>query len=207
MYTKTHPILIDFPMPITTPRLILRPPQIGDGLIVNEAICESFKLLNQFMPWAKQKPAIEETEIFVRQAAANWILKKNEDPYLPLFIFDKATQRFIGATGYHNYDWEIPMIETGYWIRTTCANQGFMTEAVNAITQYAFKQLGVNRITIMCDINNIQSKKIPERLNYTLESIIKSNRLNAEGKITDSLVFAKYDLLNLPNLTVSWNKK
>ncbi len=192
-------------MPITTPHLILRPPQIGDGSAVNEAVSESFNELYQFMPWAQHKPSIEETEIFIRQAVANWILKKNEDPYLPLFIFDKNTYQFIGATGYHNYDWEIPMIETGYWIRSSCAKQGLMTEAVNAITQYAFKQLGIKRISITCDVNNIRSKLIPERLNYTLESFVKSNRLNVNGEISDTLVYAKYDLFNLPELSVSWD--
>lgn len=41
-------------MPIITPRLILRPPQIGDGDVVNEAVLESFDVLNQFMPWAEK---------------------------------------------------------------------------------------------------------------------------------------------------------
>jgi ribosomal-protein-serine acetyltransferase len=199
-----NPILIDLPVPITTERLILRPPQIGDGIIVNNAVLESFEELNQFMPWAKEKPSIEETEIFVRQAAANWILKKNEEPYLPLFIFDKTTNQFIGGTGYHHFDWSIPSIETGYWIRKSCSGLGLMTEAVNALTQYAFKQLHVKRIAITCDVNNHRSKKIPERLNYTLESVIKANRRDSNGEISDSLVFAKYDSVNLPNLEVNW---
>ena len=42
-----RPILLDLPTPITTPRLILRPPQIGDGIAVNEAVLESFDVLRQ----------------------------------------------------------------------------------------------------------------------------------------------------------------
>jgi hypothetical protein len=38
---------------------------------VNEAIIESFSVLNKFMPWAKQIPSVEESEEFARQAAAN----------------------------------------------------------------------------------------------------------------------------------------
>ena len=200
----TNPILMNLPVPITTPRLIIRPPQIGDGIAVNNAICESFDMLNQFMSWAKQMPSIEESEIYARQAAANWILKKNDEPYLPLYLFDKQTKQFMGSTGYHNLDWEIPCLETGYWIRSTCSGQGLMTEAVNALTQYAFKQLGVKRIAITCDINNIRSKKIPERLNYQLESVIKSNRINTKGDVSDTLVYAKYDLLDIPDLELDW---
>lgn len=72
------PILIDLPTPIFTPRLVLRPPQIGDGIVINEAVLESFEELHRFLHWAKEKPTVAESEELVRLAAANWILKRNE---------------------------------------------------------------------------------------------------------------------------------
>lgn len=199
------PILLNWPTPITTPRLFLRPPQIGEGAMVNTAIIESLEALSEFMPWAKTPPTIDDTEEFVRQAAANWIAKTNQEPYLPLFVFDRATQQFIGSTGFHHFNWEIPALETGYWIRSSCLGLGYMTEAINALTQYAFKQLLVKRICITCDISNVRSKKIPERLNYSLEGILKSNRRNLlTNEISDTLVYAKYDLSDLPDLKVTW---
>jgi ribosomal-protein-serine acetyltransferase len=71
------PIFLDFPIPITMPRLMLRPPQIGEGVMVNADIMESFDALYEFMPWAKTKPTVDDTEKFIRQAAANWISIKN----------------------------------------------------------------------------------------------------------------------------------
>jgi ribosomal-protein-serine acetyltransferase len=202
------PILLDLPVPIITSRLILRPPQIGDGVVVNEAVLESFDLLNEFMVWARKKPSVEESEELAREGAANWILKKNDEPYLPLFMFDKKTNHFIGATGYHHYDWDVPSIETGYWIRSSCAGKGFMTEAINALTRYAFKQLGMKRITITCDIDNVRSKKIPESLGYYLEGILKSNRRKSHtNEITDTLVYSRYDLDGLTDLAVTWGNE
>ena len=199
------PILLDLPMPITTPRLLIRPPQVGDGIAVNAAVIESFDVLHRFMDWAKEKPSIEETEELVRLSAANWILKKNEEPWLQLFIFDKETNQYIGGTGFHNIQWEVPSVETGYWIRKSRANQGLMTEAINAITQYAFKQLGVKRIAITCDIDNIRSKKIPEKLGYFFEASLKSNRKKpVTNEVSDTLVYARYNLSALPDLEVKW---
>lgn len=188
----SDPILINIPVPIITPRLILRPPQIGEGDILHTAIKESFEQLTQWMEWAKEMPTLKECEVVVRQSAANWILKKNEEPYLPLFMFDKTTNDFIGATGYHHYDWDVPSIETGYWLRTSYMGQGFMTEAVRALTQFAFLQLKVKRMVITCDPDNVQSRKIPERLGYALESVIKSNRVNVRGEVSDTLVFTRF---------------
>lgn len=203
-----NPILIDLPMPIITPRLLIRPPQIGDGASVNAAIVESFNTLHQHMAWANKKPSLDDTEIYVRQAVANWILKNNEEPYLPLFMFDKHSDIFIGATGYHHINWDIPSVETGYWIRDAYSANGLMTEAINALTQYAFKQIAVKRITITCDIDNLRSQKIAERLNYALEGVLKSNRRNpTTDEISSTLVYAKYDIEHLPTLSVEWSHR
>lgn len=199
------PILLDLPMPITTPRLIIRPSQIGDGTIVNAAIVESFPRLHQYMDWAKECPSITDSEEQVRLAAANWLLKKAEEPWLQLFIFNRENNQFVGATGYHSIDWEVPRVATGYWVRTSCERQGYITEALNAITQYAFKQLAITRIEITCANDNERSKKIPERLGYPLEGILKAYRRHpVTQKLSDTLVYARTDMENLPALTVKW---
>lgn len=204
MKTIIKPILLDLPMPIMTPRLLIRPPNPGDGATLNAAIIESFDILHRFMDWAKEKPTVEESEERVREAAANWILKKNEDPWLQLSIFNKATDEFIGGTGFHHINWDVPSVKTGYWIRNSCSGQGLMTEAINALTQYAFKELKVKRIAITCDVENIRSQKIPKQLGYHLESVIKANRLKMTGEISDTLVFARHNLDGLPNLVITW---
>lgn len=195
----------DFPMPITTDRLIIRPTQATDGKMINDAVLESFSELHYYMDWAKEKPRLEESEEYAALAAENWMSKKNDEPYLQLIILDKMTEQLIGATSYHHYNWTIPSVETGYWIRTSQSGKGFMTEAINAITQYAFKQLKVKRIAITCDPDNIKSKHIPERLGYTLEGRLKNHRIKSNnGEVGDTLIYAKYDLTDLPSLNVSW---
>lgn len=89
---------------------MIRPPRAGEGQACNEAIQESFNELHRWMPWAKTRPTIDETEEFARRAAANWILRND----LILWIFDKNTQEFLGATGFHSIDWKIPRFEIGY---------------------------------------------------------------------------------------------
>src|SRR3990167_8415879 len=187
------PILLNLPVPITTPRLLIRPPAIGDGTLLNAAVLESFEMLKIYMPWAKEKPTLDDSEEVVRREAANWILKKEEDPELMFLILDKKTNDLIGATGFHAIDWDVPSVETGYWIRNQYAGFGLMTEAINAITQYAFKVLKVKRIAITCDVDNIRSKKIPERLGYCLEGTLKFHRIKPmTNEASDTLVYARY---------------
>ena|SRR3990167_595228 len=195
----------EFPMPIITDRLIIRPTQITDGKMLHEAIIESFDELHRYMKWCKNINTVSESETYVREAVDNWILKKNDEPYLQLIILDKNTNNFIGATSFHHYDWEIPATETGYWVQQSKSGHGYITEAINAITQYAFKQLNVKRISLTCDPDNIKSKKIAERLGYTLEGRLKNHRMKPEdGTVGDTLIYARYDLNNLPKLLVKW---
>ena len=194
----------DFPMPIITDRCILRPTQIEDGKMMHEAVLESFSELHYFMHWAKEKPSLPESEAHAILAAENWLLKKNDEPYLALIVLDKITRKFIGAASYHHYNWGIPSVEIGYWIRASESGKGLMTEVITAMTQYAFKQLSVQRIAITCDPDNIKSKNIPERLGYVLEGRLKNHRIKPNnGKVGDTLIYAKYGFTNHPSLNVS----
>ena len=198
-------IHLDFPMPIITDRLLIRPPQIGDGAIINPAVVESIDILKLYMPWAQTLPSVEDSEEFIRTAVANWILKKNEEPYLSLLIFEKTTMKFIGTTGWHHYEWDIPAFETGYWLHSAYQNQGLMTEAIHALTRFTFQVLRANRLEIRCDTANNRSKKLAERLGFQLEGTLHNHRLDPHTKaLSDTLIYARTTLDNLPALDVKW---
>lgn len=196
-----NPILLDLPIPIGTPRLILRPPQAGDGLVVNQAVLESFDTLNQWMPWADHKPSIEESEMFVRTAQAQWILRQE----LTLFIFDSSKTTLLGATGFHTINWKLPSFEIGYWIRSSYTGQGIITESTNALVCYAFKQLKAVRVEIKCDEDNIASRRVAEKLSFICEGILKNSELKTDNKtIRDTVIYARYNENDLPPLEVFW---
>ena len=54
-----------------------------DGAGINAAILESMKELNTWMPWARELPSIDDSELSVRRATAKWILR--EDLRVSLF--------------------------------------------------------------------------------------------------------------------------
>lgn len=194
-----------FIMPIITSRIIIRPIESSDAKMINDAILESYDQLKKYMNWADHIPVLEETQKYALLAAENWISKKNDEPYLQLVIIDINTHDFIGSTSFHHYDWDIPSIETGFWIREKYSGQGFMTEAINAVTQYAFNHLKVKRIALTCDPDNIKSTNIAKRLSYTLEGRLKNHRLKPDTKkLGDTLIYAKYNLSDLPLLKIKW---
>ena len=56
--------------------------------------------------------------------------------------------------------------------------------------KFAFDELDVNRVQIKCATENIQSKKIPQKLNFTFEGIERDGELLAGGKFTDIEVYS-----------------
>ena len=183
------PILKDIPTSIETERLLLRCPQPGEGKLMHEAISESLDEFQKWFPWAHEDRSLESSEVNVRNAQIKFLRRQG----LPFMIWLKETETLIGRAGFVNIDWQIPAFEIGYWLRNSCIGQGYMTEAVSALADFAFTTLDARRVEIQCDARNEKSAAIARRLGYTLEACHKAERFDAHGKsLVDTLVFAKF---------------
>ncbi|WP_205092491.1 GNAT family N-acetyltransferase [Thalassobacillus pellis] len=182
-----NPILIDFPSSFETDRLKIRMPKPGDGIVIHEAIEASREELKEWLPFAQERQTLEETERNTRESHVKFL--KRED--LRLLIFEKKSGRLIGSSGLHRMDWEVRRFEIGYWLDTRFSGQGFMTEAVEGITAFAFNELKANRVEIRCDTRNQKSRKIPVRLGFELEGILKNEDVGMSGGLRDTCIYAK----------------
>ena len=192
----TNPILVDFVLPINTPRLILRQPEMGytDAEHYTRAVTESLPDLKPWVAWAYYAPTLLQSEAYVRRCCANWILKNDNDIGLTLWIIEKATNTFIGNIQMWNIDWYTGQYEFGFWLRTSHTGKGYITEATNALTRYCLLQQQAKRIIITCKPENIHSKMVPTRLNFHLAPELHE----------DLLFFSCDSIDNLPELTVTW---
>ena len=197
-----RPILFDIPMPITTPRLVLRSPQPGDGAELNAAILETFDELHVWMPWASQRPTLDDSEENVRRAHAKWILRED----LRLSIFDRASGKLAGSTGLHRINWDLPSFEIGYWLRKSFMGTGYATESTNALTRYAFQQLKAKRVEVRCNAQNERSLAVFKRLAFEYEGCLRNNDTHANSSIEnrDTLVYSRINADGLPALEAKW---
>ena len=195
------PILIDLPQEITTTRLLLRPPMPGDGVVINEAIIESFDDIKEWLPWATHIPTVEETEETTRIRHIKWLNRED----LGLLIFDRQTGQYLGGVGFPRMDWYVPKFEVGYWLRSSQVGKGIVSEAVNACVRFAFLELKAKKIELKCDSKNEKSIKVAKSLGFNLEAHLKLDSMTPDKKeIRDLLIFTRYNLENLPSLEVNW---
>ena len=183
------PILIDLPMTIETPRLLLRPPQPGDGAALHPALVETIAELRRFLgglPWVAQEQTQDTAEFWCRTAHAYFLTRKD----LPFIIFDKATGEVVGATGLHRTQWATPKTEVGYWVRTSRSGVGYVTEAVTAMCQYAFEYIRAVRVELVTDELNIASRRVAERCGFTVEATQRCERRDHEGTLRNTCRYA-----------------
>lgn len=176
---------IDIPEIIETERLILRLPSPSDGPEVNAAIQETFEELHCWMDWAQNLPAIEETEENSRNSYKRFIDRTD----FTFHAYLKSSNRFVLSSGLHPKDWSVPKFEIGYWCRSSMQGQGYVTEAVRALTVVGFENLKANRIELRCDSRNLRSCRVAELAGYNLEATLRNDQRTPEGKLRDTLVY------------------
>ncbi|WP_342476919.1 GNAT family N-acetyltransferase [Paenibacillus sp. FSL H7-0350] len=181
------PILIPVPESFESSRLQIRSVAWGDGATVHEAVQESAVELRHWMPWAQQVPSVEESEVSIRKSRLQFLERSD----IRLLLFHKKTGQLIGSSGLHRIDWLVRKFEIGYWVRTSYAGQGYISEAVNAITDFAIQELQANRLEIRCDSRNTQSARVAERTGFTLEGILRNDKTDVTGSLRDTMVYSK----------------
>jgi ribosomal-protein-serine acetyltransferase len=78
-----------------------------------------------------------------------------------------------GVIGYDAIDWENRSTEVGYWLGEGYQGKGLATAACRALVDHAFKELGLNRVSIACATENKKSCAIPERLGFRREGVVR----------------------------------
>lgn len=179
---------MNFQEQFNTERLMIRKPLPGDGKAVYQALQASLNDLKLWIPWAHKEQSEEDVEGSIRNAHAKFLTRED----LRLHIFNKETGEFIGSSGLHRINWDVPKFEIGYWIDSRFSGHGYITEATEAITEFAFNELKARRVEIRCDNKNTKSRAIPEKLGYCLEGILKNDGISVDRKeIRDTCIYAK----------------
>ena len=199
---ETHPILIDLPTPIRTPRLLIRPSEAGDGAASAAAVAETWDDLHTWMAWAEDPDVftVETQEIRVRQCMARFLLREE----LNLLGIEIATGEPVIWCGFHELDWKYRQCATGYWVRKSAQGRGFATESTNALLRCAFGPMGMRRVGIAHADGNEASRRVIEKLGFFPEGVQRLGSPLPGGRLVDRRCYARLDAEGLPALDVDW---
>jgi RimJ/RimL family protein N-acetyltransferase len=179
-------VSINLPRALVGPRILVRPYRAADVPVVWAAIQDSRDHLSRWLPWVNTVRSLADQRTALAGVRARW--RSRED--LTFGIFDRRTATFLGGTGLHRINWSLRLFETGYWIRRTAEGAGYITEAVQLVVRLAFDRLEANRVEIRMDPRNLRSRRIPERLGFVFEGILRRSAPDVTGRPSDRCVFS-----------------
>ncbi len=104
-------------------------------------------------------------------------------------VFLKKDNIIIGRAGLVHLDFKpVEEVEIGCFIFEPYCKQGYATEIINSLVQYAFDVLGVSKVYATVDPNNIAPRRTIEKLNFVLE---KQDFYETLDKVVNFYVKAK----------------
>ena len=181
-----RPRLLALPDRFETDKFVLRAYRSGDGAAFLAAVDEDRQELSRWLGWVDQHKTIDDAEAYVRNMAGHWITRES----LILGIFSKDEKTLYGGTGFHGFDWKVPSLEIGWFLRKSARGQGVAAEAVRLCCELAFDHIGANRVWGTVDVLNDRSWRLFERVGFTREAHLRSNSRDHHGNVRDTFAYS-----------------
>jgi len=174
-------ILANIPT-IETERLLLRKISLNDASDMFEYA--SNPEVSEYTMWSTHT-SIEDTKYFLKSITKMY--KKRE--LVDWGIVHKVEKKFIGTCGFVEWSMTHSRAEMGYAISRKYWNQGYMSEAVNAMMEFGFREMLLNRIQGKCQVDNIGSARVMEKVGMQLEGILRQ-QLFVKGEYWDLKIYS-----------------
>lgn len=159
--------------------------KMSDAQEVFDAVDTQREYLGEWLPFVSFIQDVSDEEAFIKS-----ILETMEQTKEYVFCIRKSGD-FAGLISFVKADKLNKKIELGYWISKKYQKQGIVTKSVERLCEFAFNDMGMNRVQIRCAVENQNSKSIPKRLGFTFEGIERQGEYVSEGLFRDLGVYSK----------------
>jgi RimJ/RimL family protein N-acetyltransferase len=78
----------------------------------------------------------------------------------------------------------------GYWCAADARGRGVTSRALRLLSRYGFETLGLQRLELMTDPDNIASQRVAEKVGFRREGVLRSHLLHPDGRRRDSVMFS-----------------
>lgn len=172
---------------VETERMTLRLPEHGDWRQWSELRDTSAEFLSKWEPvWA--------TDHLTRRSFTNrvyWAQRAEaQGTALPMLLVRREDNQLLGALTLDNIRRGPAQAATlGYWIGQPHSRQGYMREAILALTHHAFTRLDLSRMEAACLPENAPSRGVLEKCGFKYEGVAQSY-LQINGRWRNHVLYA-----------------
>lgn len=171
---------------IDAERVYLRLPRLVDHKPWAELRARSRDYLT---PWEPTWPVDDLTKAAFRHRLAAYARELELGEAFPFFVFRKSDDAILGGVRLFNIRRGVAQTGVvGYWAGEDYAGQGYTTEAVRAVIDFAFGGLGLHRLEAACMPHNARSAALLARCGFSEEGYARAY-LKINGEWRDHRLF------------------
>jgi RimJ/RimL family protein N-acetyltransferase len=148
-----------------TERLTARPAAAGDAQVMFDNYARD-PAVAKYMTWRPHQ-SVDETLVFLRSCEKGWL----SGSAFPWSLWLKADGGFVGIIEARVSG---ATISVGYALSRSRWRQGFMSEALGAVIRWALAQPDIYRVWATCDVENIASARVMERVGMQREGVLRN---------------------------------
>lgn len=156
------------PSIIVDSEIVLRTPQQRWAQIIYEIINQQRNYLAEWLPWVDKTTSEQYIRTFLRES----ILFNGGGQRFTTFIFYK--RQIVGSIGFVRIVKAQECGEIGYWLHRDFQGKGIMTKSCQALVNYGFQQLELQRIEIRILVGNQRSMSVPLRAGFQYEGTLRA---------------------------------
>ena len=128
-----------------------------------------------------------------RHFAANWVARYERgwaEGSRAGFAILGGDGAIVGFAGIFGLDDPGAEGEIGYLVAAEARGQGIAGRSVALLTRWGFDELGLERIELRIDTDNVASARVAERAGYRLDGVLRSKHFK-EGLRTDLGIWSR----------------
>jgi [ribosomal protein S5]-alanine N-acetyltransferase len=157
------------PESIVTDRLLLRAPVMKDAEDIFQTYAQDPEI-TRYLIW-RPHTRIEQTQEFVAGCIQAW----QEEKRFPYVITESNDDHAIGMI---ELRLENLKADVGYVLGREYWGKGYVTEALRAVVNWCLSQPEIYRVWAVCDVDNIVSARVMEKVGMRCESILRRGVLH-----------------------------
>ena len=139
--------------------------------------------LGVYLGWGESINTLEDAERFIKRGIARYA--EDALPWVGIWLEGKM----VGGVLFFPLDRMVNSTEIGYWLGANVTGRGLMSKALNAMLEFVFEELKINRLVLHTDVCNQASRAVAERLGFKLEGIERQSWV-VNGEYTNNALYA-----------------
>ena len=126
-----------------------------------------------------------------RAYIATALAQQAEGTHLPFAVIDRAQDRVVGSTSFHDIVPSIERLEIGWtWYARSVQRTHVNSAAKRLLFGHAFDNLGAQLVGFRTDIFNLASQRAIKRLGAKKDGVLRHHAVRRDGTVRDTVMYS-----------------